>query len=78
MEEADPERNPQQQIIDRMREINEVYRDLAYYDLIIKQVVEQTSRRRRASSGVPPDRVADGMTRLGELRSCMRAAAVVS
>ena len=37
MEEADPERNPQQQIIDRMREINEVYRDLAYYDLIIKR-----------------------------------------
>jgi hypothetical protein len=47
----DPARNPHEQIVDRMREINEVYRDLAY------ELMEQVTGRRHATpSRVLPDR----------------------
>ena len=75
VEEADQERNPQQQVIDRMREINEVYRDLAYE--LVEQVVE------RPAEGILllaeyHQIVLDGMTRLGNLRSRMRAVAAIA
>ena len=66
----DPAVNPHEALVNRMREINELYRDMAYE--LMEKVAE------RPADGMPLiaeylQIVTDGMTRLAELHTRMRA-----